>query len=349
MIVKNEEAVLGRCLDSVKDAVDEIIIVDTGSSDKTKEIARRYTDKVLDFAWIDDFSAARNYSFEQATMDFQMWLDADDIIPESELKKLIKLKNELAPDVDMVAMKYHTHFDENGVPILTSTRERLLRTSKKFRWQDPVHECIPLCGNVLYSDIAVWHKKPPKTEVSTRNLDIYEALEAQGKPFSPRQIYYFARELKDHGRYAKAAYYFEKFLDGKQGWAEDNIATCFNLSFCYQKLNDEQKVLPVLLKSFAFGGPRAEICCEIGYYYKRKAYYQTALEWFKIAANLENTNTRGFVLEDYRGYIPNIECCVCCCFLKRFAEAKEYNKRAGAFKPDSKAVKHNEEYLAALI
>lgn len=62
MIVKNEEEVLRQCLDSVNNLCEEIIIVDTGSTDKTKEIAREYTDKVIDFKWIDDFSAARNFA-----------------------------------------------------------------------------------------------------------------------------------------------------------------------------------------------------------------------------------------------------------------------------------------------
>ena len=70
MIVKNEEKVLARCLDSIADLMDEIIIVDTGSSDNTKEIAKKYTDKIYDFAWIDDFSAARNYSFSKATKEY---------------------------------------------------------------------------------------------------------------------------------------------------------------------------------------------------------------------------------------------------------------------------------------
>ena len=67
MIVKNEEKVLARCLDSIADLMDEIIIVDTGSSDNTKEIAKKYTDKIYDFTWIDDFSAARNFAFSKAT------------------------------------------------------------------------------------------------------------------------------------------------------------------------------------------------------------------------------------------------------------------------------------------
>ena len=79
MIVKTEELVLGRCLDSVKKLVDEIVIVDTGSTDNTKNIAKEYTDKIYDFIWNDDFSAARNYSFSKGTKDFILWLDADDI------------------------------------------------------------------------------------------------------------------------------------------------------------------------------------------------------------------------------------------------------------------------------
>ena len=89
MIVKNEEKVLGRCLVSAKDIADEIIIVDTGSTDRTKEIARRYGAKIFDQKWQDDFSLARNFSFSKATMDYCMWLDADDVIREVEASKLI--------------------------------------------------------------------------------------------------------------------------------------------------------------------------------------------------------------------------------------------------------------------
>lgn len=72
MIVKNEEDVLARCLESAKPVADEIIIVDTGSTDRTREIAREFTDNVCEFPWIDDFAAARNFSFSKATMEYCM-------------------------------------------------------------------------------------------------------------------------------------------------------------------------------------------------------------------------------------------------------------------------------------
>jgi len=347
MIVKNEEAVLARCLDSIKDVVDEIIIVDTGSTDSTKEIACKYTNKVYDFEWIQDFSAARNEAFAKATCDYQMWLDADDVFPPNSAEQLLELKQTLSPAVDIVTMKYHTHFDEHGNPIHISTRERLLKREKGYLWQDPVHECIPLVGNVLYSDIRVHHKKVKQEGGSTRNLDIYRNLERSGKMLTPRQLYYYARELKDHGIWAEAAAYFEKFLATKKGWLEDNIATCYNLSACYRAIDEPQKILPILLKSFEYDAPRAEICCEIGYYYKRASNYAVALKWFQVAANLSPVNSAGFILQDYRGYIPNIESCVCACHLGDYTGAKIFNERAAAFKPAAAAIDINRKFLAS--
>ena len=78
MIVKNEEKVLERCLDSLKGLWEELIIVDTGSTDSTKTIAKKYTDKVYDFSWTGNFSDARNYSFSKAGCDYIYCADADE-------------------------------------------------------------------------------------------------------------------------------------------------------------------------------------------------------------------------------------------------------------------------------
>ena len=149
MIVRNEEAVLARCLDSVRGIVDEIIICDTGSTDRTREIALEYTDRVFDFAWIDDFSAARNFSFSKATMDYILWLDADDVIEPSDRQTLVRLKETLAPPIDLVMMPYHVAFDADGHPTVTYERERLLRREKGYRWESPIHEAIPPTGHVI--------------------------------------------------------------------------------------------------------------------------------------------------------------------------------------------------------
>lgn len=348
LIVKNEEKVLARCLESVKCAVDEIIIVDTGSSDKTKEIAGTYTNLVYDFEWVDDFGAARNYAYSLASMEYQMWMDADDILPTDSLEKLLQLKETLDNAVDIVTMKYLTHFDAQGNPVLSATRERLTKREKAYAWEGAVHECIPLLGKLYHSEIEIHHKKISDGGISMRNLEIYNKMEAFGKAFSPRHLYYYARELKDHCEWERASVYFEEFLNTGKGWVEDNIAACFNLSLCYRMMGDTEKVLPILTRSFLYDAPRAELCTEIGLHYKREKKYRTALKWLQIAGNLGKPDSIGFVLLDYWGYIPNIESCVCCCLLGDFENAKKYNEAAALYKPGAAAIETNRRFLASM-
>ena len=117
MIVKDEEAVLGRCLESLKGAAEEIIVVDTGSADRTKAIAAGYTDKIYDFRWNDDFSAARNFAVSRATGDYWMWLDADDVLAADAPDKLRELKEKLPLETDVIMMPYAAAFDGNNRPV----------------------------------------------------------------------------------------------------------------------------------------------------------------------------------------------------------------------------------------
>ena len=157
MIVKNEEAVLERILSPVSEIVDEILIADTGSSDRTKELAGQYTSLVFDFPWCNDFSAARNFLVEKVHTDYWMWLDADDILNEENLEKLKLLKASLDKKVDVVMMDYAAGFDADKKVIFSYYRERILKTSGNFRWSGRVHEAIMPKGNIFYSDIEIQH------------------------------------------------------------------------------------------------------------------------------------------------------------------------------------------------
>lgn len=347
LIVKNEESTLARCLDSIKDAVDEIVIIDTGSTDNTKKIASSYTRKVYDFKWIDDFSAARNYSFSKATKQYQMWLDADDIVLKEDLDKILELKHNLDSNIDIVTFKYNTHFDKFNSPIFTSTRERLFKTSKKYIWNDPIHEYVNLTGNIYYTnDIYITHKK--QAIHTDRNLKIYEKQIATGKKLSPRSLYYYARELKDHGKYIECIDYFNQFLDGNLGWVEDNITACYNLAVCYKSLNEPEKAFNILLKSFKYDFPRAEITCEIGYYYMSKYDYFKASKWFMLSTMLEKPNTLGFLLNDCWDFVPNIELSVCYYNLGEIEKAIKHNDIAGKYKPNSDAFLANKKFFSTL-
>lgn len=348
MIVKNEEDTLANCLQTIADLVDEINIVDTGSTDNTKDIALRYTPNVFDFEWINSFSAARNFAFSKATMDYILILDADDVLLEEDRQKFKKLKETLNPSIDAVMMLYNTGVDDNGRITLSYYRERLCLRERNFQWMEPVHEYLAISGNIIHSDIAVTHKKIHATEAG-RNLKIYEGLIAAGKVLSPRGLYYFARELYYAARYKEAIGYFNAFMDSGLGWIEDIISTCYLLSKCYFALNDSKNRLKSLLRSMEYDLPRAEVCCEIGYYYKALRDYKKAFFWFELAMKLQKPLGKlGFSWHDYYDYIPSIELCVCCDKLGMLDEAIRYNELAGTYKPNNPSVEYNRKYFEGL-
>lgn len=349
MIVKNEEDVLARCLNSIKDVADEIIIVDTGSNDHTKDIAFQYTDKVYDFEWIDDFSAARNYSFSKATKQYCMWLDADDILLQTDHDNLLNLKKFLSPLTDIVMMRYNTNFDENGNPIFSYFRERIIRNNKKYLWQGAIHEVITPSGNIEYSNIAVTHKKNHPSDPD-RNLRIFEKLISNGKQLNAREQFYYARELYYHERYNEAIKIFEEFLSSGNGWIENNIEACKTLSYCYYNISDDNNALVSLLKSFQFDIPRAEICCDIGQHFLDRKNYNISIYWYKTALSCKrNDQSGGFIINDCYDYIPYLQLCICYDKLGDKIQANKYNELAGKCKPYSKAYLYNKQYFNKIL
>lgn len=341
MIVKDEERVLERCLESVKDIVDEIIIVDTGSVDKTKEIAQKYTKKVYDFKWNDDFSSARNYSFSKATKDFCMWLDADDVILENQRQRFIEYKKELNNNADTIMMKYNIAFDERGNPTFSYYRERIVKRCERSKWQGEIHEVITPFGNILYTDISVTHKKINKGD-SLRNLNIYEKMLSSGKELEPRHQFYYAKELYYNKKHDRAIKELEKFLDNENGWIENKIDACEHLAYSYREINNLSKEISALFKSFEYDVPRAEICCDIGNYFFKLNKYNQAIFWYEAALKIEKSkNTLGFIKNDCYDYIPYMQLCVCHYRLGNINKSIEYNQMAKEIKPYDKAVDYN--------
>lgn len=348
MIVKNEEDVLERCLKSVKSCVDEIIIVDTGSTDKTKSIALNFTSNVYDFKWIDDFSAARNFSFSKATGDYIMWLDADDIVTPLNANKLLSLKNTYDPKTDIFMFKYNVAFDKNNNPTFTYYRERIIRNSPKYKWESPIHEVIPLNGNIVYNDISIEHKKlksnPPK-----RNLNIFKKMIDDGVKLDARQQFYYGRELFYNSEDNEAINVLEDFLNRNDGWSENKIDACKLLGNIYLKKGNAEKALNSLFGSFFYAEPRSNICCDIGKIFFDKKDYYNSIFWYELAASRnQNINSNAFIEPDTFGYIPYMQLCVIYYRLGDFVKANMYNEMAGKLKPNDPNYLHNRNLFTNL-
>lgn len=351
MIVKNEEKVLARCLDSAKAFADEIVIVDTGSTDRTKEIGRLYTDRIYDFTWQDDFSAARNYSFSLASMDYCMWMDADDVAPESARQQIRDLKERLTPDWSVVTMKYVTAFDEKGLPAFLFDRERLLRREDGFIWKGRVHEAIEPSGGILHTDILIEHHSV-KEGYSRRNLEIYEVMLREGEELEARHQFYYGRELYYHGYDERAVEAFRSYLDGEhgQGWMENQIDACRFKAYCHYRLGEEEKALFCLLRTMEYDIPRPEACCDLGKHFLDRDRLAEAEFWYRQALNKNGGDRQGaFVNLTCSTFLPAIQLAVCLDRLKRFEEADQYNELAASYRPDSPEVKSNREYFKTIL
>ncbi|MGI5983694.1 MAG: glycosyltransferase family 2 protein [Sakamotonia sp.] len=207
MIVKNEEEVLGRCLDSVAGFPDEILVTDTGSTDGTKDVARERGARIFDFPWRDDFSAARNFSFSQGKGTYLFWLDADDVVRPDQRQRLMELKRRLGQGnglPDMVMMKYAAAFHRDGSLAAAFYRERLIRRGPEAVWRGRVHETVQPFGIIWKEDIWIEHRKL-RIRDPERNLRILESMRRQGEAFGPREQYYYGRELEFNRRYREAA------------------------------------------------------------------------------------------------------------------------------------------------
>ena len=346
MIVKNEEDVIGRCLDSVKDIADEIIIVDTGSTDKTKEIVAKYTNKIYDFEWVDDFSKARNFSFSKATKDYILWLDADDVILDADYKKFMELKKRKDKDVDIYMMKYNYIVDENNVPSLVQNRARLLKREKNYQWVSPIHEVIIPTGNIENTDIAITHKKIEVKDIN-RNIKIFEKMKKEGIELDDRQEYCYAKELYCLQRFeeAKEKYvkYIEKYKEEYNSKKDYLYPAFLELADCYSKLSQKEKQLETLLKILQYQVPGSECCCKIGEVFLNNKDYRTAIFWYELAVN-ENTDYRNANV-DYNEFIPYISLCVCYYWIGNKEKAYEYNEKAGKIKPNDETYLFNKKIL----
>lgn len=348
MIVKNEEKTIGRCLDSIQDIVDEIIIVDTGSTDATKDIVSRYTDKLYAFEWINNFAAARNFSFSLATKDYIMWLDADDVLLPEDKNKLIASLAVLTPDVDTVSMYYNLILDSQGQAVSRLRRNRIVKREKRFQWVGAVHEYLAVFGKGMNSDAAITHL--PVEHDADRNLQIYEQRLQKGETFTPRDLYYFANELLDHRMFDRAVEFYQKFLATKQGWVEDNIAACGKLADCFFNLNDTESQLKYIFQSFLYDTPRADFCCRLGYYHLQLNQLNQAVFWYNLATKIEKpANTWSLMNSSCWTWLPHLQLCVCYYRLGNYRLSYDHNEKAAQFLPDDSRVKYNRELLSKLV
>lgn len=350
MIVKNEQDTLECCLQSVRDIVDEIIIVDTGSIDQTKDIASKWSAHIFDFEWIDDFRAARNFSFAKATMDYILWLDADDVLLSEDSQKLARLKCSMSSEVDAVSMQYYCDFDDYGNVTLNVRRTRMVKRSRNYQWEGAVHEDLLINNGIFYdSDIVVTHRKNSGNSDPDRNLKIYEKLLFAGKKFTMGDTLHYAMELHQHQLHQKAIEFYLKFMDMENITTEDRIYACSKMADCYYHLGDREKEREFIFKSFEYDIPRSEFCCRLGYFFLEKSQFLQAAFWYKVATELPIPNNRWAILNQVsRTWLPHMQLGLCYYQMGKYELSYHHNKIALSYQPNDLGIMNNMKLLEEL-
>jgi glycosyltransferase involved in cell wall biosynthesis len=303
MIVKNEEQVLGRCLESIKDVVNEIIIVDTGSTDKTLDVARRYTDKIYSFEWVNDFSAARNESLKYATSDYILVLDADEYMEKADFQR------DLARNCD-----YYLFRIRNEISLernFTFTAIRLFRNHISLKYENRLHEHLNFINNtadytmgesnllinhVGYTDDKMLEKDKHKRNVPLMELEVAENPTAYNL-YNMGKTYFAIQEYNKAVDFFKQAYPLSKdriFLP--------ELLT--KLAYALAEINHMEDALSILTDAVMMFPKETEMRYILGMIYQKAEYYLDAEACFRKCIELGDQGS--LITEGSGGYMSHL-------------------------------------------
>lgn len=337
IITKNEAEHLDRCLNSLKPYPFEIVVVDTGSTDNSKEVALKYTDKVYDFEWVNDFSAARNFSISRASHNVILALDTDEAIVELDLEKAEQLIEENPKAIGMVSRL--DYFDVDGERhCQTSIIERLFNR-KYYRFDRPIHEIIVPIGNIppTYYDLPITADhfgyigtKEKLYEKAMRDINLL-LPEIEKYPDEPYYYFQMAQSYILMREHERALEYFKMAIERNPSPIEDytRILVC-NYGNMLLDAGKHEEVLP-LLSFYEHYSNNSDYLCMIGLMYLHMGKQLKALpEFVKALSAPKRDSVENRVISYYIGYIYE--------FFGQKDTAREHYLRCGEFEPALEAL-----------
>lgn len=299
MITKNEEKKLERCLSSLAPYGFEIVIVDTGSTDRTKEIAAKYTDKIFHFEWINDFSAARNYSLQMASNNWIFMMDCDEWVETLNLDEMEYFRKTYPDAMGAVTRKNITNTPEN--PNLSTDYTERLFSRKKYYYTGIIHEQLtPKPGTSLENlllETTIGHdgycmSVKDKFEKAKRNLELL-FQQMQKEPNNPYVYFQIGKTYYAINDYSKASLFYEQALsynlDSNLSYV-NTMVTEYGYSLLYSGQKEKALKLKDVYDDFAI---TANFVYMMGLIYMENHLYEEALDAFQKATTFETAGLNG--------------------------------------------------------
>jgi glycosyltransferase involved in cell wall biosynthesis len=297
MIVRNEEERLGTCLESVSDLVDEIVVVDTGSTDQTVAVAERYGARVGHFPWCDDFSAARNVSIGMASCDWILWLDADDVLPREDIDKIRGL---LRKEKDK---GYFFVLDSQGYEPVSCLQTRLFPNLPGAQFEYPVHEqitpsLIKLGIGFEATDVRVVHTGYTTPEVVREKQERYLRILERWLEDHPEACIvrsHVAMTYYIWGDLDRSIAEYERILNDSDCRKDRNLViettSLLHLGRCWMRKDENERALPHLLDAQKLDDQYAVTNLTLGECYTRMGRSNEALDALERARASEDQVT----------------------------------------------------------
>ena len=334
MIAKNEDNHIEECLKRLRPCKFEVIVVDTGSVDRTVEIAQRYADRVFHFAWCNDFSAARNFSVQQASNDWVLIIDCDEYLENVNLAQLEEAISLNSRAVGMIVR--NNPYSVQGVRSVMSERIGRLFNRRYCHFEGIIHEQVcSLDGReteVFQIPLTFYHEgyvsESGKRMRATRNLELLlHDLEAKGpSPYIYYQLgqnYVFLNDLE------KAAQYYQKGLEMNADPAAAFVQSMAETyGYCLIELARYDDAM-ALLKQYEQLSDRADFVYLSGMVYMKKGVWDKAIEEFKKACSRKGVNS----------YQANYNIASVYETLGRLDDARSYYRKCGDYAPALRRLK----------
>ena len=288
LIVKNEEEHLARTLESLASCYDELVVVDTGSTDRTKEIAESFGAKVYDLA-LDPFrfDEARNFSFSKCTKDWILWIDADDRLENPE--NVRKVIDAATAEVDAYFAVYNYAFDQRGLCVARHEKERLVRNNGSLTWLGVLHEAMVQTRSVQLRKtdaFAVSHEKDMAgfDRSSQRNYDIVKrTVDEEGEEETdPRNLLSLANACLGLRQYAEAIPYYDAFTR-RSGWDSEIFVALHRMAMCYRESGMFEEAVECDLRAVECDPAIRDSYIGIGQTYMEAKKWLKAEHWLKLS------------------------------------------------------------------
>lgn len=305
MIAKNEDIHIEECLKRLRPCKFEIVVVDTGSVDRTIEAARKYTDKVYHFEWCNDFSAARNYAVSQASNDWVLNIDCDEYLENINLIDIEELLRNNLSSVGMIIR--NNPYSIQGIRSIMTERIGRLFNRKYCHYEGKIHEQVTTLNSAepasFHLPLTFYHEgyvtESEKRMRATRNLEmLLQDLESKGP--NPYIYFQLGQNYVSLNDLEKASHYYKLGLELN---ADPHSALVQNMTetygYCLIELAKYDIAL-ALKEKYEFFSNRADFVYLMGMVYMKKNMWEEAIEEFKKATTLTSYSRKG--VNSYHAY-----------------------------------------------